>query len=150
MKNNVLSILDWFRAAKPEPSTVDLCVQIGCHIEEFSEMARAIGDGGLAFFSNESAFFHKIKRTAQLGKVEKLTDSDKVELLDSLCDQIVTAVGVAYMAGFDIEGALNEVDRSNWSKFGEDGRPYLDENGKIKKGPDYSKPKLLPFIGVKK
>lgn len=68
----------------------------------------------------------------------------KIELLDSLCDQIVTAIGVAHMMGFDIESALNEVNRSNWSKF-IDGKAVFDENGKIAKPDTYSKPDLTSF-----
>ena len=69
----------------------------------------------------------------------------RTELLDALCDQIVTAVGVAHMFGLDIEGALAEVNRSNWSKF-VDGKPTFDANGKIAKPATYSKPDLTPFL----
>jgi predicted HAD superfamily Cof-like phosphohydrolase len=69
----------------------------------------------------------------------------KIELLDSLADQIVTAIGVAHMFGFDISGALAEVNRSNFSKF-EDGKPVFDANGKITKGKNYTPPELTPYI----
>lgn len=72
---------------------------------------------------------------------------DKTELLDALCDQIVTAVGVAHMFGMNIEGALTEVNRSNWSKFVNEA-PVFDENGKIAKGPDYTPPDLTEFLGT--
>ena len=72
-------------------------------------------------------------------------DVDRTELLDALCDQIVTAVGVAHMFGLDIEGALAEVTRSNYSKF-VDGAPVFDANGKIAKPATYSKPDLTPFL----
>lgn len=49
------------------------------------------------------------------------------------------------MNGFDIVGALQEVNRSNWSKF-ENGEPIFDENGKIKKGPNYRPPDLSKFV----
>lgn len=71
--------------------------------------------------------------------------NDKVGLTDALADQIVTAIGLAYMHGIDIEGALNEVNRSNWSKF-VDGKPVFDENGKIKKGDGYTPPELSKFV----
>ena len=70
---------------------------------------------------------------------------DRQELLDSLADQIVTAVGVARMFELDIVGALKEVNASNYSKF-VDGKPLFDENGKIKKGPNYFKPDLSKFV----
>ena len=66
-----------------------------------------------------------------------------------MCDQIVTAVGVAHMLGYDIEGALAEVNASNFSKF-ENGQPVFNESGKIKKGTFYREPELLPFIGHSK
>ena len=70
---------------------------------------------------------------------------DRQLLLDSLCDQIVTAVGVAHMFGLDITGALEEVNRSNWSKF-VDGEPVFNKHGKIAKGPNYSPPDLSKFV----
>ena len=69
----------------------------------------------------------------------------RCELLDALVDQIVTAVGVGHMMGMDVLGALEEINRSNFSKF-EDGKPVFDENGKITKGKDYVKPNLEKFV----
>jgi predicted HAD superfamily Cof-like phosphohydrolase len=77
--------------------------------------------------------------------LEELSADARVELLDALCDQIVTAVGVAYMMGMDIEGALAEVNRSNWSKF-EGGVPVFNEQGKIAKGVEYTPPELSDYI----
>ena len=113
------SIKEWFKAAKPNPSTADVCVQIGCHYEEVSEMSAVL---------------------------EELSADARVELLDALCDQIVTAVGVAYMMGMDIEGALAEVNRSNWSKFKGSVVPVFNEHGKIVKGEDYTPPELSDYI----
>ena len=66
--------------------------------------------------------------------------------MDALCDQLVTICGVGYMLGFDMLGALAEVNRSNFSKF-ENGKPVFNEQGKIVKGKHYSKPDLKPFLG---
>ena len=128
--------VDWFREAVREPTDKNKVVQIGCHIEEFGEMLEAIGDQGLAKRMQGIAAEYK------QGEVEynKLV-IDRKELLDSLADQIVTAVGIASMLEMDIVGALREVNRSNYSKF-VNGRAVFDENGKIKKGADYSKPDL--------
>ena len=91
------------------------------------------------------------RRLGQIGDhYKKRTDAigcDRDAMLDSLCDQIVTATGVAHMFGMDIQGALNEVNRSNWSKF-VDGKPVFDINGKIAKPATYSKPDLSAFVGV--
>lgn len=47
--------------------------------------------------------------------------------------------------GFDMVGALDEVNKSNWSKF-KDGVPAFDENGKIAKADGYFKPDLAKFL----
>lgn len=71
---------------------------------------------------------------------------DRVELLDSLADQIVTATGVGTFLGMNVPGALAEVNRSNYSKFDEDGNPIFNESQKVMKGPHYTKPNLKPYI----
>ncbi|KLT73390.1 hypothetical protein PL75_03450 [Neisseria arctica] len=141
-------ILDWFKAAKPKPEQKDISVQLGCHIEEIAEMFEAIMRGsnlGKHLANNAQNF--KACESANLKAVELIRESKsrQVELLDALCDQIVTALGVGYMMGFDIDKALSEVNRSNWSKF-VDGQPVFDDNGKIKKGGSYTPPDLKPYI----
>lgn len=136
----IVHILNWFKLAIPEPTDKNRTVQIGCHFEEASEMANAIGDHDCDARLHSVAEFYK-KESPGIGA----TAIDRAELLDSLCDQIVTAVGVAHMFGMDIEGALNEVIRSNWSKF-VDGKPQFDVNGKIAKPESYSPPNLEPFL----
>lgn len=138
------SIKEWFKAAKPNPSTADACVQIGCHYEEVSEMGAVLYDD-VRFALAGTAILYKIKRSEHIGVLEELSADARVELLDALCDQVVTAVGVAYMMGMDIEGALAEVNRSNWSKF-EGGVPVFNEQGKIAKGVEYTPPELSDYI----
>lgn len=144
---NIKEILKWFKKAVPEPTIGNVCVQIGCHYEEVAEMAQCAGDDCMADAANIVSEHYKNKNDAYLVDLELLTDDSesKTELLDSLCDQIVTAIGVAHMLGMDINSALDEVNRSNWSKF-ENGNPVFDENGKIKKGKSYFKPDLSKFV----
>lgn len=139
------SIKEWFKAAKPNPSTADACVQIGCHYEEVSEMGAALCDDDVACELADTALLYKMNHNWYTGAIEELSADARVELLDALCDQIVTAVGVAYMMGMDIEGALAEVNRSNWSKF-EGGVPVFNEQGKIAKGVEYTPPELSDYI----
>ena len=136
------SIKEWFKAAKPNPSTADACVQIGCHYEEVSEMSASLYDD-VKYALEATALEYKMKHSMYI--LEELSADARVELLDALCDQIVTAVGVAYMMGMDIEGALAEVNRSNWSKF-EGGVPVFNEHGKIAKGAEYTPPELSDYI----
>ena len=140
------NIKEWFKAAKPNPSTADACVQIGCHYEEVSEMGAALCDDDVACELADTALLYKMNNSGYLGAVAELSADARVELLDALCDQIVTAVGVAYMMGMDIEGALAEVNRSNWSKFKGGFVPVFNEHGKIVKGAEYTPPELSDYI----
>ena len=139
------SIKEWFKAAKPNPSTADVCVQIGCHYEEVSEMGAALCDDDVACELADTALLYLTNHNWCIDAIEKLSADARVELLDALCDQVVTAVGVAYMMGMDIEGALAEVNRSNWSKF-KGGVPVLNAQGKIAKGAEYTPPELSDYI----
>lgn len=141
MKENTLqNTVDWFVEAVRNPTDKNKVVQIGVHVEEFSEMLASIGCKTAADEMSHAADFFKAGKIAY-----SELNIDRQELLDSLADQIVTACGIAQLFGMDIVGALNEVNRSNWSKF-ENGRAIFDENGKIKKGVNYSKPNLESFI----
>ncbi|WP_241431805.1 nucleoside triphosphate pyrophosphohydrolase family protein [Avibacterium paragallinarum] len=148
---NITPIIDWFKTAIPQPTDKNRAVQIGVHFEEVAEMTTAIYKDGL---QNPSIILDSRKSFSELSehfkqdwlvKNNSFTNKQKKELLDSLCDQIVTAIGVAHMLGMDIQGALNEVNRSNWSKF-ENGKPVFNEQGKIAKGKNYFKPNLSNFI----
>lgn len=137
----------WFEAAVPEPTESRRAVQLGCHLEEVAEMLQALV-GCRDFRQDRDAAISALTFLAdglKCGMYSAATAS-ATEYLDALCDQIVTAVGCAHMEGMDIQGALAEVNRSNWSKF-VDGKPVFDENGKIKKGPGYSAPELGRFVG---
>ena len=138
------SIKEWFKTAKPNPSTADVCVQISCHYEEVAEMGAVLYDN-VRFALAATALLYRTNQSEYLDAIEELSVYDRVEILDALCDQIVTAVGVAYMLGMDIEGALAEVNRSNWSKF-EGGVPVFNEHGKIVKCAEYTPPELSDYI----
>lgn len=143
----IKSILSWFQAAVPEPNDKSRAVQIGCHYEEVAEMCDALRDGDATYTLNTAANYYK-GSGAYVDSVSALGSLTRAELLDSLCDQIVTAIGVAHMFGMDIERALAEVDRSNWSKA-EGGKFQFDANGKIMKPASYSPPVLDSFVGEK-
>ena len=141
MENQVKQIKQWFEVAVPEPTLQNQNVQLGVHFEEVVEMLDA--------FKCPQEFSQNLEYLSKLLKNNPTfwehTGTNAVEILDALCDQIVTAVGVAHMFGYNIDGALQEVIRSNNSKF-VDGKPVFDINGKITKPPTYSKPDLTPFV----
>ncbi|RGE48284.1 hypothetical protein MHD_05595 [Mannheimia granulomatis] len=143
-KNTINQIENWFKTAVPDPTDGNKLVQIGCHLEEVCEMLDVFGSFAAGEELNELSGDFK-KRRGYYDCAE-LSDKSKIELLDALCDQIVTAIGVAYMFGMDIQRALKEVADSNDSKF-DNGRPVFNEQGKIAKGKHYFKPNLETFIG---
>jgi len=140
-------ITEWFKKAKPEPTVQNIIQQTAYHFEEVAEMCEALGNQKTA----DALIEYKEKllslTAAECELLWKRTD--KVGLLDALCDQVVTATGVAQYAGMDFDGALTEVSDSNWSKFDKNGNPIINADGKILKGPDYFKPELIQFVGEK-
>ncbi|AUR88995.1 NTP pyrophosphohydrolase-like domain [Vibrio phage 1.231.O._10N.261.49.F8] len=134
----------WFEQAIPEPTIEQACIQIGCHLEEVEEMMDSINLGGSRAQTEAEAESLAFKKCSDYYR-HKVEDCDKEALLDSIVDQIVTAVGVGHMMGMDVLGALEEINRSNFSKF-EGGKPVFDVNGKITKGKDYVKPNLEKFV----
>lgn len=139
--DSVTDIVNWFKAAKPEPTIKDVMVQYGCHIEEVCESLVATGDYDEARELELLADFYKTDNFADVAP----NGHGNINILDALCDQIVTAIGVGYMMGFDMHGALVEVIRSNNSKM-IDGKFIFDENGKIAKPSSYSEPQLDQFL----
>lgn len=150
---SVPEIKKWFEVAVPNPTDDNRRVQYGVMTEECHEGLEQIklqhpDDYHLPETTLEYALGQVQSLSTILKKDKNITlvIKDHEKFLDSLCDVIVTAVGTAHTQGYDIIGALNEVNRSNFSKF-VDGKPVFNEHGKIAKGPDYSEPNLTPFIG---
>ena len=65
-----------------------------------------------------------------------------IEVADALTDIIYVTYGAAHSFGIPIDECFKEVQRSNMSKLGEDGKPIYREDGKVMKGPNYSVPNL--------
>ncbi len=155
-KNVVLSILKWMSKARPQPTDVDRSTQLGVHFEEVTEMADAMllipgltddfERDLIAFVSAGQNLSTALKKGVSGIDFSNIPEDIRIELLDSLCDQIVTALGSGYTQNMDMLGALAEVDQSNWSKFEEDGEPIFNEDKKVIKGPNYRKAVLDPFV----
>ena len=147
MMSVIDNIFNWFKKAVPEPNNKNIHTQLGVHFEEVAEMLLALsGDDDQtevllhnAYLANHLLAEH-LKNNVGALNLDMTTES-KVELLDALCDQIVTATGVGYMLGMNLPMALEEVNASNYSKF-VNGEPIFNENKKIMKGPNYFKPSL--------
>ena len=78
--------------------------------------------------------------------VDALADDDMVEIADALTDILYVTYGAGVAFGIELDPCFHEVHRSNMSKLDEYGKPIYREDGKVLKGPGYSKPNLTPFI----
>ena len=77
---------------------------------------------------------------------EAMTNNDLLEVADALTDLLYVTYGAGHAFGIDLDKCFNEVQNSNMSKLGEDGKPIYNELGKVMKGPNYFKPDLSKFV----
>ena len=77
---------------------------------------------------------------------EALKDKNLKEVADALTDILYVTYGAGHAFGIDLDKCFDEVQRSNMSKLGEDGKPIYNEHGKVMKGPKYFPPNLGKFI----
>ncbi len=75
-----------------------------------------------------------------------IQDKNIVEVADALTDILYVTYGAGHAFGIDLDQCFNEVQNSNMSKLGDDGKPIYNENGKVMKGPNYFKPDLSKYI----
>jgi predicted HAD superfamily Cof-like phosphohydrolase len=80
--------------------------------------------------------------------LDACTNNDLIEVADALADQLYILLGTMVAHGMVdvIEDIFDEVHRSNMSKLGEDGTPIYREDGKILKGPNFSKPNISKYL----
>ena len=77
---------------------------------------------------------------------EAMQDENLLEVADALTDILYVTYGAGHAFGIDLDKCFNEVQNSNMSKLGEDGKPIYNEAGKVMKGPNYFKPDLSKFL----
>tara|TARA_A100001388_G_C28283055_1_gene272978 strand:- start:50 stop:421 length:372 start_codon:yes stop_codon:yes gene_type:complete len=77
---------------------------------------------------------------------EAIDKKDIKEVADALTDILYVTYGAGHAFGIDLDKCFKEVQNSNMSKLGEDGKPIYDEKGKVMKGPKYFKPDLKKFV----
>ena len=68
------------------------------------------------------------------------------EVADALTDILYVTYGAGHAFGINLDKCFEEVQNSNMSKLGDDGKPIYNEQGKVMKGPSYFKPDLNKFI----
>ena len=77
---------------------------------------------------------------------EAIKNKDLKEVADALTDILYVTYGAGHAFGIDLDKCFKEVQNSNMSKLGKDGKPIYNEQGKVMKGPEYFKPNLDQFI----
>ena len=75
-----------------------------------------------------------------------IKDNDIKEVADALTDILYVTYGAGHAFGIDLDRCFEEVQNSNMSKLGEDGKPIYNEAGKVMKGPNYFEPNLNKFV----
>ena len=77
---------------------------------------------------------------------EAMDNKDLLEVADALTDILYVTYGAGHAFGIDLDRCFEEVQNSNMSKLGDNGKPIYNESGKVMKGPKYFKPDLNKFL----
>ena len=77
---------------------------------------------------------------------EALDNKDIKEVADALTDILYVTYGAGHAFGINLDKCFEEVQNSNMSKLGLDGKPIYNDKGKVLKGPNYFKPNLEKFV----
>ena len=77
---------------------------------------------------------------------QALDKNDLLEVADALTDILYVTYGAGHAFGIDLDKCFEEVQNSNMSKLGDDGKPIYNDSGKVMKGPNYFKPNLSKFV----
>jgi len=119
-------------------------------VEEFHEAF------GLGILDNPKANLGKAKNELRFNLMdeenreylEAAGEGDLIEVADALGDMLYILCGTILEHGMQhkIEEVFNEIQRSNMSKLGADGKPIYREDGKVLKGPNYFKPNIAKIL----
>ena len=77
---------------------------------------------------------------------EAVEKKDIKEVADALTDILYVTYGAGHAFGIDLDRCFEEVQNSNMSKLGDDGKPICNDQGKVMKGPKYFKPDLSKYV----
>ena len=77
---------------------------------------------------------------------EAMKTKNLKEVADALTDILYVTYGAGHAFGVNLDKCFDEVQRSNMSKLGNDGKPIYNDEGKVMKGPKYFKPDLSKFL----
>ena len=77
---------------------------------------------------------------------DAIDKKDIKEVADALTDILYVTYGAGHAFGIDLDKCFQEVQSSNMSKLGNDGKPIYNDKGKVMKGPKFFKPDLSKFV----
>ena len=77
---------------------------------------------------------------------DAMKNNDLLEVADALTDILYVTYGAGHAFGINLDKCFKEVQNSNMSKLGDDGKPIYNDKGKVMKGPKYFKPNLSKII----
>ena len=77
---------------------------------------------------------------------QAINQKNLLEVADALTDILYVTYGAGHAFGINLDKCFEEVQNSNMSKLGDDGKPIYSEKGKVMKGPNYFKPDLSKFL----
>ena len=77
---------------------------------------------------------------------QAISEKNLTEVADALTDILYVTYGEGHAFGINLDKCFEEVQNSNMSKLGNDGKPIYNNQGKVMKGPKYFKPDLSKFI----
>ena len=77
---------------------------------------------------------------------QAINNKDLLEVADALTDILYVTYGAGHAFGIDLDKCFEEVQNSNMSKLGKDGKPIFNDSGKVMKGPNFYKPDLSKFL----
>lgn len=150
-KTNYQRTADWlFTAGKQAHNPEHTSTQLACHLEEMREqveLIRASQDGAAEVLDRVARDLEYLATAGKEGRVMyHIPTHLRTEFLKELCDGKVTADGVAYQIGADMDEADKRVIDANWSKFDANGNPVILEGGKIGKSANYKKADLRGLV----
>ena len=122
--------------------------QIG-NVEQFhKKFSVPIGKSPSLIFRERTALRYSLMREELEEYRQACEEEDLVEIVDALGDLLYVTFGTIIEHGLqDIIGdVFEEIQRSNMSKLGRDGKPIYREDGKVIKGPDFFKPNIGKFL----
>lgn len=153
MKNTGFKHVEEFHKAfghpvNTKPTEADIKtvkLRLSLILEEFIELSNA----SLAESSDNVKQLIDTLNLAQK-QIQALEETDKaldlVEIADALTDINYVTYGAGHCFGLNLDSCMEEVQKSNMSKLGENGKPIYNDMGKIMKGPNYQKPNLKKVI----